>query len=77
MQHMQRSSRIVVLFFVTGFDLSIIHSVNQSGSSFRHGAPSVDGGIMGLKPDQGMTGAACGRVVIFVQLNFLPPGCLF
>jgi hypothetical protein len=26
-QHLQRSRRIVVLFFVTGFDLSIIHSV--------------------------------------------------
>ena len=29
---------------------------------------------MGLKPDQGMTGAACGRVVVFVQLNFFATG---
>lgn len=39
-------------------------------SSFSgNGAPSVDGGKLGLKPDQGMTCAACGRVDDSSTLN--------
>ncbi len=41
-----------------------IHLFASASPHSCDGAPSVDGGIMRLKPGQGMISAACGRVHI-------------
>lgn len=64
MQKVQGGGRIVVLFFLL-LDSINDHALSiRSYFSFRHGAPSDDGGIMGLKPEQGVTLRAGDRLVL-------------